>query len=304
MHKIDSAGATIDNKFTVGNPGTGTPATVLDADWLNAVQEEMISVLAAGSVTPAKGTWTQLRDAMQYLIDIRTATLQNKTLSAPVISGNASGNGMVPVGGIIPIGNVAAWALPAAGAVKDGYALCNGQTFTSLGAGNFNASFSGSLPTLNDSRFLMGSTAPSNGGGAIAQGQNSITLTTANMPSHAHTLPSHSHSLPSHDHSINHDHAPFGTTDGAGAHSHVYDRVLGAGSGMYGATSQVSMQYPSTSTAGAHNHTIDVPYYSGTSGAWSGTSGVWNGNSGSEGSATAIENRPLYFSVVYLMRVQ
>ena len=53
--------------FTNGNPGTGTPATVLDADWANMLQEELIAVVVAAGLTPSKTTRTQVRDAILAL---------------------------------------------------------------------------------------------------------------------------------------------------------------------------------------------------------------------------------------------
>jgi len=68
MHRIDGEGATSDNKFTEGNPSTGLIATEVTADWLNAIQEEIIAVLTAAGISPSKPTNTQLRDAILSLI--------------------------------------------------------------------------------------------------------------------------------------------------------------------------------------------------------------------------------------------
>jgi hypothetical protein len=334
MHKIDSAGATIDNKFTEGNSGTGTPATVLDAAWLNAVQEEMISVLAAGAITPAKGTWTQLRDAINYMLNMQSGTMQNKTLASPIISfptinngtinnvtlnapalaGNARGNGIVPLGAIIAMGSVAAWALPAAGAVKDGYALCNGQAFSALGAGNFDANFAGNMPNLTDSRFLMGSTAAGSTGGA-----NSLTLASGNIPTLFNSAVSvtgttnigHSHSLGTTSVAL-----ASGATGGESAHVHAtsndssYAAVKGAGVAVGGSNYGIASLTLSTTGPGSnHTHTvsgttnIDHSHTLGTTNvalASGTTATITVGNA----SPTALENRPLYFSVVYLMRVK
>lgn len=68
MHRIDSSGATPEQRFTEGNPTTGVPATVVTADWLNAVQEEIVAVLAAAGLELSKPSNTQLRDAIVALI--------------------------------------------------------------------------------------------------------------------------------------------------------------------------------------------------------------------------------------------
>jgi hypothetical protein len=73
MHRIDSAGATAGNLWTEGNPDTGTPATEISADWMNAVQEEIIGVLTEAGVTPNKANNTQLIAAIIAIIDERIA---------------------------------------------------------------------------------------------------------------------------------------------------------------------------------------------------------------------------------------
>lgn len=68
MHRIDGQGATADNKFTEGNPSTGAVATDVTADWLNAVQEEIIAVIVAASIAPEKANNGQLLAAIVSLI--------------------------------------------------------------------------------------------------------------------------------------------------------------------------------------------------------------------------------------------
>ncbi len=71
MHKIDSNGATIDNKFTEGSVSLVIPATVVSAAWLNAVQGEIVKVVEeAGLTLLTSGTDTedQLLTAIQTLI--------------------------------------------------------------------------------------------------------------------------------------------------------------------------------------------------------------------------------------------
>lgn len=67
MHRIDGPGATVTNRFTDGDPLTGVVATVVTDDWLNDVQEELISILAAAGITPAKGAQNQILAALRLL---------------------------------------------------------------------------------------------------------------------------------------------------------------------------------------------------------------------------------------------
>ena len=62
MHRIDNASAATsqptpkpqgpDGYFTAGNPTTGQQATIVEADFLNNVQEELINIVLKGGLTP------------------------------------------------------------------------------------------------------------------------------------------------------------------------------------------------------------------------------------------------------------
>jgi hypothetical protein len=60
--------------FTDGNPGTGTPATILSADFMNMLMQELLNVLVAGGVTPSKTTYNQLSTAINNLIGSSAGT--------------------------------------------------------------------------------------------------------------------------------------------------------------------------------------------------------------------------------------
>lgn len=64
MHRIDGPGATVDNKFTDGDPLGGIQATLVTDDWLNDVQENIMAVLAAAGVSPTKARAADLVDAI------------------------------------------------------------------------------------------------------------------------------------------------------------------------------------------------------------------------------------------------
>jgi hypothetical protein len=53
--------------WTEGNPTTGVPATLERASWFNSIQEELMSILTAGGVTPSKTTYNQVLTALQAL---------------------------------------------------------------------------------------------------------------------------------------------------------------------------------------------------------------------------------------------
>lgn len=68
MHRIDSPGATPDNRFTEGDPVAAVPATEVTADWLNAVQEEVAAVIEGAAIELDKEDNGQLLQAIRDLI--------------------------------------------------------------------------------------------------------------------------------------------------------------------------------------------------------------------------------------------
>ncbi len=101
MHRIDHTtnNATLPSPdaagtagyFKKGNPGTGVPATVVTADWANAVQEEIAYVIAQASIALSKTDNTQLRAAIQAMIQSANSAIviSGATFEASVANGEA-----------------------------------------------------------------------------------------------------------------------------------------------------------------------------------------------------------------------
>ncbi len=70
MFRTNSPGSTVDGHFTNGNPATGTPATVVDAPWLNMVQDELENVLVAAGIAPNQANSGQLLASIQALLGL------------------------------------------------------------------------------------------------------------------------------------------------------------------------------------------------------------------------------------------
>ncbi|WP_446030416.1 integrase [Lelliottia amnigena] len=73
MHRIDTSTAQKDkfgagkNGFTRGNPQTGTPATDLDDDYFDMLQEELVGVVEASGIALDKTKRNQLLEALLRL---------------------------------------------------------------------------------------------------------------------------------------------------------------------------------------------------------------------------------------------
>ena len=68
MHRIDTSTATPDHKFTEGDPAVPVAATTVSAEWLNAVQEELVAVITGAGLELKKSDNSQLWQAIGQLI--------------------------------------------------------------------------------------------------------------------------------------------------------------------------------------------------------------------------------------------
>ncbi|EIU0377919.1 tail fiber protein [Escherichia coli] len=131
MHRIDTKTAQKDkfgagkNGFTRGNPQTGTPATDLDDDYFDMLQEELCSVVEASGASLEKARHDQLLTALRALL-----------LSRKNPFGDIKSDGTVPTalenlglgeGSALPVGVPVPWpsATPPTGWLK-----CNGAPFS------------------------------------------------------------------------------------------------------------------------------------------------------------------------------
>jgi hypothetical protein len=83
--------------FTAGTVG-GVPATIVEADFLNQVQQELLAVLAAASIAPSKATNNQVIQAILWLIANNTRQRLTGPLNLYVnaATGNDTNNGLTP----------------------------------------------------------------------------------------------------------------------------------------------------------------------------------------------------------------
>ncbi|HCC3357775.1 TPA: tail fiber protein [Salmonella enterica] len=131
MHRIDTKTAQKDkfgagkNGFTRGNPQTGTPATDLDDDYFDMLQEELCSVVEASGASLEKGRHDQLLTALRALLLSRKNPFGDIKSDGTVKT--ALENLGLGEGSALPIGVPVPWpsATPPTGWLK-----CNGAPFS------------------------------------------------------------------------------------------------------------------------------------------------------------------------------
>lgn len=182
MHRIDGAGH-VNNLFVSEDPATNRPPTEVTSEILNAIQEELASVVERTGRVLDKGNNTQVGDSIQDMIEARVGdySLDTGTANAKIVAlnpaiaaytGNFGGafknavgnNGAVTVdfgGGAVPLVNDAGAALvggdlPAGYVVGYQYIHADGKAYiTSL----VKSQTVGTVIISEDSTNIAGSTS-------------------------------------------------------------------------------------------------------------------------------------------------
>ena len=157
MHRIDTKTAQKDkfgagkNGFTRGNPQTGTPATDLDDDYFDMLQEELCSVVEASGASLEKGQNDQLLTALRALLLSRKNPFGDIKSDGTVKT--ALENLGLGEGSALPVGVPVPWpsVTPPTGWLK-----CNGAAFSAEEYPELAKAYpSGKLPDLRG-EFIRG----------------------------------------------------------------------------------------------------------------------------------------------------
>lgn len=265
--------------------GAGASSAVFD---ITALMNTATSVNTANAVVRRDGSGNFTAATITANVtgnvtgDITTTSL---TLGGTAVTATAAEintlDGIAPTGagfGYVPQGGIIMWS-GAIGAIPAGWLLCDGTNGT---------------PNLQN-RFIVGA-GDTHTPGATG-GADSVTLAEANLPSHTHSFSATTGAGGNHQHS--------GETDPAGAHNHtpkngngfLTNTTSGAdGTFNYGAGSAVLTGVViSTSDVGNHAHTFTTSFSGDHTHTVSGTTGA-------TGSGTAIDNRPAFYALAYIMK--
>ena len=167
-------------------------------------------------------------------------------------------------------------------AIPSGFVLCNG---------------SNSTPDLRD-RFVVG--AGSSYSVGATGGSANVTLSTSQIPSHAHSGNAHSHSA----NFGNHTHSFSGSGSSSHTHNMHGGMQYGGSQDAYLASYQSNRQHtdmPNYWYAKSANVSISVSGNTGNASVSGNTSNA-TANVGNTGGGGAHENRPPYYSLCYIMK--
>ena len=206
----------------------------------------------------------QVDDHLRLIKSAVKATFPN--LTGAVTASQAELNLLAGLTSLVPPGVIVMWS-GSVGSIPAGWKLCDGTSST---------------PDLRD-RFIVGSGTDSGGTHDIGGigGANSLSLSEANLPSHTHSFSATTGSAGAHTHSVTDPGHSHGITVGNNADVDN-DVATTSGSGGTDSTNSATTGI-SIGSAGAHTHSV-------------------SGTTGSVGSGTAIDNRPAYYALAFIMK--
>lgn len=202
----------------------------------------------------------------------------------------------------LPAGLITMWS-GAVNAVPAGWALCNGSNGT---------------PDLRN-RFIVGAGSTYSVGST--GGANSVTLTTAQIPAHNHSVTVNSGG--SHNHSASTgsagSHSHSGSTNSTGNHRHSWIYRTGSGSatgyssqpttsgnGQSNSTQSLWTNNTGMQSTGSHSHSLSINSngaHTHTVSVASGGAHTHSASSANTGGGGSHENRPPYYALAYIMKL-
>ena len=220
--------------------------------------------------TDLNANWDSIDSTLHNALTGASAITPNLTAGSWKVSGTAVTASAAEINllagqtSLVPSGVIVMWSGQTS-AIPTGWVLCDG---------------SNSTPDLRD-KFIMGAGSSNE---LTTGGTNSLTIAEGNLPSHTHTFSATTSSAGSHTHSITdpgHNHTTTGISASDGGNGFV--ATGGPSDWSDPGVLNSSTTGISIASGGAHTHTV-------------------SGTTGSNGSGTAIDNRPAYMALAYIMK--
>ena len=255
-----------DGKFTDGDPADpAKKPSFIPAESINLLLDNLSDVITASGLTPNNTGTDQLRKALHATFPVGTIWMYDGS----------------------------AW--------KDNVTLPGWYACVPENEDGGTAGLRYGITSMVD-RFVMGKAVA--GSGATG-GSNSYQLTASQLPAHTHTI-NHDHAaFPSGGQSVNHTHTISGSTStgGSASTSGSFTYTSSSGTLRIRANAGVHHGYVSTGSVPAHSHSMHLNSQ-GNSVGHSHQINVpsYTGNSGSTGAGTEIDNRPAFYSLIFIRK--
>lgn len=181
----------------------------------------------------------------------------------------------------VPAGGIIMWSGSVA-SIPAGWLLCDGNNGT---------------PNLQN-RFIVGA-GDTHTPGATG-GADSVTLAEANLPSHTHSFSATTGAAGSHSHTGTANYVSLTGTLVSGGRGQFAATQYGivqnpTGLNNHGSGSNIGGTYTNVDINASHSHTLSVSTAADHTHTVSGTTGA-------TGSGTAIDNRPAFYALAYIMK--
>lgn len=281
----------LDSPALTGTPTAPTAAAATNTTQLATtefVRTEVANLVA--SAPAALDTLDELAAALGDDVNFSTTTATAIGLKAPLASPALTGTPTAPTAAVgtnttqiattefVQVANPTGAVIAFAGSsAPSGWLLCGGQEVAISSNGALYAVIGTTYGSLTNGSGGAGTThfrVPDLRGRTVA-GIDNMTGTDAGRIDIANSsgtvvgsqyVTLSSANLPTHQHAIDHDHGAFNTTGGEGSHTHYAHGGAFSGSTPYTSAWNTDGAMRETSAAGAHNHSIDVPNFTGSSG--------------------------------------
>ena len=257
-----------DGKFTDGDPADpAKKPSFIPAESINLLLDNLSDVITASGLTPNNTGADQLRKALHAMFPVGTIWMYD--------GANWRDNVTLP-----------------------GWYACVPENEDGGSAG-----LRYGITSLVD-RFVMGKAAT--GSGATG-GTNSYQLTASQLPAHTHTI-NHDHAVfSSRGQSVNHTHTISGTAGTAGNHTHTVYGTIYSGGGADGLEAghnrNLDNHAEGSSSSGSHTHSVSGSTSNNTIGHTHQINvPAYTGNSGATGAGGSIDNRPAFYSLIFIRK--
>ncbi|HRZ18962.1 MAG TPA: hypothetical protein P5136_02805, partial [Methanofastidiosum sp.] len=294
QYETTPGSGTLDGDVSVNIPAFGSVGKAGELPILLLPSESLGLGITKVKISITSGTSVTFSKLISGVLNTNVETAEHITSIEASLAA-----ALVPIGVILPYlpgyfansSNSTFTDLYSGGSLSDSYRLCDGTAVNDPASPIFNGT-GRYLPNLTDNRFLMGGVISP----TLTGGTNSST---------------HTHSLPGHYHQMNTgigSNLSATTSTHSNTHSHTistfHETITGSTHAINYSNQDGSDPWPTTtgSYSHSHSHTISSSQISGSIGNVTG--GIDGNTTMTTTAISATENRPLYLTCRFIMRIK